>query len=129
MGINIFSPTCGHAPGLAFFLARLHALKSLLTPTQKAKNNSHYRTNQAPKNGTVRSCAIDTAAWRFASNKSPKKLLPIKSTCNSQLKIVREFEPGVDTSYAGRMVISGRMADVCAELDRMTQLDAHANGH
>jgi hypothetical protein len=39
----------------------------------------------------------------------------------SQLKIVRLFEPGVSASCAGRMLISGRMADVCAELDRMEQ--------
>ena len=38
-----------------------------------------------------------------------------------RLKIVRALEPGVGAGYAGRMVISGRMADVCAELDRMTQ--------
>lgn len=39
----------------------------------------------------------------------------------SRLRILREFEPGIAPSFAGRMVISGRMADVCAELDRMTQ--------
>ncbi len=38
-----------------------------------------------------------------------------------RLKIVRALEPGVGAGYAGRMVISGRMADVCAALDRMTQ--------
>ena len=35
------------------------------------------------------------------------------------LRIVR-FADGPDHSLAGRMVISGRMADVCAELERMT---------
>jgi hypothetical protein len=37
----------------------------------------------------------------------------------SSLKILREFEPGKSRSSTGRLVISGRMADVCAALDRM----------
>jgi len=40
------------------------------------------------------------------------------------LKVVREHDAGVGPSCAGRMTISGRMADVCAELDRMTQRGA-----
>ena len=38
----------------------------------------------------------------------------------SRLRVLREFEPGASPACAGRMVISGRMADVCAELERMT---------
>ena len=40
---------------------------------------------------------------------------PLRST----LRIVRESDVGIRPDCAGRMVISGRMADVCAELDRM----------
>ena len=36
-----------------------------------------------------------------------------------RLRVVREFEPNMSRTCAGRMVISGRMADVCAELERM----------
>lgn len=39
----------------------------------------------------------------------------------SGLRILREFEPGASPGSAGRMVISGSMADVCAELDRLTR--------
>ena len=35
------------------------------------------------------------------------------------LRVVREADPTIEPDCAGRMVISGRMADVCAELDRM----------
>ena len=38
-----------------------------------------------------------------------------------RLRVLREFEPGVSPACAGRMVISGRMADVCAELERISQ--------
>ena len=43
-----------------------------------------------------------------------------------RLKVVREFDSGVSPSCAGRMVISGRMADVCAELERMVQRETAA---
>lgn len=53
---------------------------------------------------------------------SSKPLL--KSASPSRLRVVREFDSNVSPSCAGRMVISGRMADVCAELDRMAQREA-----
>ena len=44
-----------------------------------------------------------------------------------RLRVVRQVEEGISPSCAGRMVISGRMADVCAELDRMVQREAAAH--
>ena len=35
------------------------------------------------------------------------------------LRVVRESDSAIGAECAGRMVISGRMADVCADLDRM----------
>jgi hypothetical protein len=40
------------------------------------------------------------------------------------LRVVRFAEQGDSFQGAGRMVISGRMADVCAELDRLVALEA-----
>ena len=40
------------------------------------------------------------------------------------LRVVRIAEQGDSAHSAGRMVISGRMADVCAELDRLVALEA-----
>jgi hypothetical protein len=40
------------------------------------------------------------------------------------LRVMRVTESGQRTAGAGRMVISGRMADVCAELDRLAALEA-----
>ena len=37
------------------------------------------------------------------------------------LRVVRVMDTKQPRASAGRMVISGRMADVCAELDRLTQ--------
>ena len=40
------------------------------------------------------------------------------------LRVVRVVEACSAPSSAGRMVISGRMADVCAELDRLAALES-----
>jgi hypothetical protein len=40
------------------------------------------------------------------------------------LRVLRVVENGQARSSVGRMVISGRMADVCAELDRLAACEA-----
>jgi len=42
------------------------------------------------------------------------------------LRVVRVLEGSQAAASAGRMVISGRMADVCAELERLAALEAAA---
>ncbi len=42
------------------------------------------------------------------------------------LRVLRVVEPHQSSGAAGRMVISGRMADVCAELDRLAAAEAAA---
>ena len=42
------------------------------------------------------------------------------------LRVVRVVDASAALAGAGRMVISGRMADVCAELDRLAALEAAA---
>jgi hypothetical protein len=46
------------------------------------------------------------------------------TTTHRPLRIVRVLEAGQATANVGRMVISGRMADVCAELDRLAAREA-----
>ncbi len=50
--------------------------------------------------------------------------LPRMSPPANPLRILRIEEAGQGAECAGRMVISGRMADVCAELDRLVALEA-----
>jgi hypothetical protein len=40
------------------------------------------------------------------------------------LRVLRVSEHGQTPHCAGRMLISGRMSDVCAELDRLVALEA-----
>ena len=49
---------------------------------------------------------------------------PIRSTpLQRPLRVVRVMDGRQACAGAGRMVISGRMADVCAELDRLAELE------
>ncbi len=54
------------------------------------------------------------------------KALPLREAVrppiHKPLRIVRILEADQAPSQVGRMIISGRMADVCAELDRLAAL-------
>jgi hypothetical protein len=47
-------------------------------------------------------------------------------TLHRPLRVVRVLEASRAPAGAGRMFISGRMADVCAELERLAALEAAA---
>ena len=55
--------------------------------------------------------SVDAAASSFT-----KRVMP--------LRVLRVVEKGQPRSCTGRLVISGRMADVCAELDRLVAREA-----
>ncbi len=46
-----------------------------------------------------------------------------RTRAHRPLRMVRVLEAGQNSSQVGRMVISGRMADVCAELDRLAAFE------
>ena len=50
--------------------------------------------------------------------------LPAPTRPQRVVRVVRIVEPGQSAEADGRVVISGRMADVCAELDRLAALEA-----
>jgi len=49
---------------------------------------------------------------------------PARVRAATPLRVVRVVEPSAERCTAGRMVISGRLADVCAELERLAALEA-----
>ena len=70
------------------------------------------------------------AAW-FAPRPAPVPCMPAPRMAarpaGKPLRVVRVVEAAAPRAIAGRMVISGRMADVCAELERLAALEARAN--
>ena len=51
---------------------------------------------------------------------------PHNLASEAALRVLRECDAGQAPGEAGRLVISGRMADVCAELDRLAAREAAA---
>lgn len=102
MGITILS--------LQGLLAPLQSLVNWLTRTPVPHPAALVRRSVAVKPGTSRS----SSSWTTLPGSCHKKP-------RRPLRVVRVAEAG--PAVAGRMVISGRMADVCAELDRLAALE------
>jgi len=51
---------------------------------------------------------------------------PVRLACGSFSRPIQQRPLRVVRAAPGRLVISGRMADVCAELDRLAALEAAA---
>ena len=74
--------------------------------------------------------------WMPARRRSGLRYVSVRPGCtvraaggkptavSKPLRVVRVLDAQRTTSGAGRVVISGRMADVCAELDRLAALEA-----
>lgn len=124
MGIASFS--LSRSPVLSVLLAPLQALAALWAPAQAAASSPRFTPVprlQRPESGEAQSAIkniANGARYTTAAGQKPCQTVA-KAASPRRLKIVREFEAGISPSCAGRMVISGRMADVCAELDRMAQ--------
>ena len=104
---------------LAPWIARLSLKNSLNRITiSSSPQQVVNREQQRFKPGT--STANGPSAFAIA----PEALLlscstATKASSSNSLRVVRESDSAISPDCAGRMVISGRMADVCAELDRM----------
>ena len=67
------------------------------------------------------------AMIRLVAPSALRPTMPIVQSCvqiRRPLRVVRVMESGQPRAHVGRMVISGRMADVCAELDRLAAREA-----
>ena len=97
------------------FLAPLRQLTAWLLPAAQRPRPSH---------GVPR--PIETRiAPDFVANNQDSTWAKGQNPCKSKpLRVVRVMESGQPRSEVGRMVISGRMADVCAELDRLAACEA-----
>lgn len=69
---------------------------------------------------------FDAAYKAFWPANYPHMTVPDLPTAPTKpLRVVRIAEDGAHSPHgAGRMVMSGRMADICAELDRLVHLEA-----
>ena len=108
----------------------LLALESLFTPLQALLNQAAAR-RQGPAARPVRDHAAPSSANddsmrdnRTASRGALHGLPTVRRAAQAHrpLRVVRVIDP--KSRDTGRLVISGRMADVCAELDRLAELES-----
>ncbi len=64
------------------------------------------------------------APKKIAANDGLTRATGTNRMVRMPLRVVRVVETGQARASVGRMVISGRMADVCAELDRLAAREA-----
>jgi hypothetical protein len=127
MGIVSFS----HSPVLSVLLAPVQAVAAWFVPAQNTTSLLAIPalTARTPKQLALpfasliapASCAGRRRPANGHSASSKISRNASKLPAFSHLKVVREFDATVSPACAGRMVISGRIADVCAELERMVQ--------
>ena len=114
MGIVSFSPFLPRAIGLLTLLAPLSALTALLAPAPSLLPHVRQRNN-----------SYETPLARTSIVDGPRSVPTAPPTTNPKLtpvpclKIIRHIEAGATRSCAGKLVVSGRMSDVCAALERM----------
>ena len=121
MSIISFSSAAGPSfwalpvQALAPWMSRIRHSLVQVAPLPAAQREVNARTQaQSP----VAAAASNDAV--FAVPEAPVRPSHTASRAAPQgLRVVRESDPAIGAECAGRMVISGRMADVCAELERM----------
>ena len=106
--------------GIAFFtfggmFGPLHRLMGWLG------RRPHRARGAKPARPTIHSAQ----SARTCAPRSAPTARPCEKT-RRPLRVVRVLEAGCGAASAGRMFMSGRMADVCAELDRLAALEAAA---
>ena len=119
MGIAFVS----RSPLGSILLAPLQTLRAWLLPLSSARSPLR-RSAPAGHPTAIKNIAPNFGHTRAIGQKPCHS--GARAGAPRRLKIVREFDAGIAPSCAGRMVISGRMADVCAELERMSQREAAA---
>ena len=99
-------------------LAPLQGLWHRLLPS-----NTNKRSTQAGITTCVRVNTTYSIADSAIHASLKPQINPASAACRP-LRVVRVQEAGQAPAQVGRMTISGRMADVCAELDRLAAREA-----
>ncbi|SFM44647.1 hypothetical protein [Variovorax sp. OV329] len=96
-------------------------IADLLSPLQ-ALAHRWMTPRRSPLSSNLRYVAIRPAC---AARAGAEEKSPPQAHAARPLRVIRVVDPR-STHSASRVVISGRMDDVCAELDRLAALEAHS---
>ncbi|CDS55234.1 hypothetical protein [Polaromonas sp. CG9_12] len=119
-----------HAPMQAFWTVPVQAMAPWITRIRHSFGHGAVHSIAQRLAGTAQfsflpctATASNDAIFDIPPEIARPPCIPMpQEPTRSVLRVVRESDAAIQPDCAGRMVISGRMADVCAELDRMTLL-------
>jgi len=98
----------------------LQSLASRLMPARRARRGNHIDTTES--SAGLRYVAVRPACTaRSGGSASPSQAATVPAR---PLRVVRVVDDKNRQCSSNRVRISGRMADVCAELDRLAALEA-----
>jgi len=119
MGIALFT--------LSAFFAPLQTVANRLAGARTHSTRTAARPASGPEFAPRRPGSHPSAAVIAAATRPPTPSRHIERDSvlrrSPTLRVVRNIEAGIPVGSSGRMVISGRMADVCAELDRLAAIE------
>jgi hypothetical protein len=96
---------------------RLHGSRSA------SSSASQSPSAKAPNSMGLQRAALDTQHARITY---PTRSARVSAQPIHRVRVVRNIDTKLPADRAGRMVVSGRFADVCAELDRLAAIDLRA---
>ncbi len=106
----------------------LFATLGLLLPMQALLRRFGATARPATRAGATQICRVAempaVASAEAACNARTRASTRTRVRAATPLRVVRVMEAGQAAALGGRMMISGRMADVCAELERMAEHEA-----
>ena len=98
--------------------SRLFRLRNWMLSSAKSHPSPTVQVEQSDDGFKITSDLISNQNVEFENHK-------LSPTVNAlPLRVLLVKEENLAPVYAGRMLISGRMADVCAELDRLAMREA-----
>lgn len=110
MSIALFA-----VPGV---LAPLQVLWRWFVPATAQSKSTHSSGTKCAREVVIHSIANNSLYARYEPQ------ISADTSARRPLRIVRVLEADQAPAHVGRMLISGRMADVCAELDRLAAREA-----
>lgn len=112
---------------LSLLIAPLQAVVLFFAPHagafKPASARMPLRAQAAVPVGKVADAAPANSAVRASRITYPPSRQPILVQPIHRVRVVRNVDSSLPADRAGRMVVSGRFADVCAELDRLAALE------
>jgi hypothetical protein len=115
---------------LSLLIAPLQAVVLFFAPHASAIKLPSARMASARSlpsaNGLAPSADAQTGPLKAARVTYPQRNTTITAKPIHRVRVVRNVDSSLPADRAGRMVVSGRFADVCAELDRLIAMDMRA---